>query len=157
MAEKYNVSTAQLLLRYSSQKGYTPIVKAMSPRNLYANIEAENLVISEKDMAVLDSWDEGIEGSLCMSFHIHSHLSAERHSSVADESDWDVRAHNVAVSLRSSCAEGLYVITVLIFNQILTPLREATMRQADFVMLKLFSLGLNGCNCILKHKSVLAQ
>lgn len=68
-----------------------------------------------------------------------------------------MRAHHVAVSLRSSCVEGLYVITVLIFNKILTPLREATMRQADFVMLKLFSLGLNGCNYILKHKSVLAQ
>lgn len=66
MADKYNMSTAQLLLRYSLQKGYTPIVKATSPRHLYANIEAENFVISEKDMALLDSWNQGIDGSLCM-------------------------------------------------------------------------------------------
>lgn len=60
------MSTTQLLLRYSLQKGFTPIVKSTSPKHLYANIEAENMSIPEEDMAVLDSWDEGIEGSLCM-------------------------------------------------------------------------------------------
>ncbi|KAH8719306.1 putative aldo-keto reductase [Phaeosphaeriaceae sp. PMI808] len=64
MAVKNNMSTAQLLLRYSLQKGYMPIVKAKNPRYLYANIKVENLVISEKEMAVLDSWDKGIEGAL---------------------------------------------------------------------------------------------
>ncbi|KAJ4295066.1 hypothetical protein N0V90_007074 [Kalmusia sp. IMI 367209] len=64
MANKYKMSTAQLLLSYSSQKGYAPIVKAANPGHLVANLEAESIMISEKDMAVLDSWDEGIKGSL---------------------------------------------------------------------------------------------
>jgi diketogulonate reductase-like aldo/keto reductase len=74
MEEKYNISTAQLLLHYSMRKGYTPIVKATSPRHLCANIEVENLVISDKDIAILDSWDKGVKGSLCMPFQIYSNL-----------------------------------------------------------------------------------
>jgi len=66
------MSTAQLLVRYSLQKGYTPVVKATSPEHLSDNIEAEAHAISEEDMRILDSWDRGVKGSLCMWFRIHS-------------------------------------------------------------------------------------
>ncbi len=66
MAETHNVSTAQLLLRWSLQKGYTPIVKATSQMHLQKNLKANEFVISDDDMEVLDSWDKGVERSLRM-------------------------------------------------------------------------------------------
>jgi len=124
MGEKYNISTAQLLLRYSLQKGYTPIVKATSPKHLYANIEAENFVVSEQDIAILDSWDKDIQGSLCMSFHIHVNLSAKRHSSVAEKFAWSMRSSHIAIRLRLICAEYIHVIIVLSFNRIMNLLSD---------------------------------
>jgi diketogulonate reductase-like aldo/keto reductase len=66
LAQKYKTSTVQLLLRYSLQKGYTPVVKATSSSHLYANMEAGNVVILEEDMNVLDCWDKDTDGSLCL-------------------------------------------------------------------------------------------
>lgn len=80
LVQKYEMSTAQqLLLRYSLQKGYTPIVKATNPSHLISNTEAENLVILEEDMAVLDSWDMGIAGSLCMLSSMYPSFLLIRH------------------------------------------------------------------------------
>jgi diketogulonate reductase-like aldo/keto reductase len=68
MAQRYQLSPAQLLLVYSLQKGYTPIVRATRLEHLHANLKAENIVILEQDMSVLDSWDKGAKGSICKSF-----------------------------------------------------------------------------------------
>ena len=95
------MSTAQILIRYSLQKGYTPIVKATSRGHLYANKEVENLVISEQDMEVLDSWDKGTKGSLCMSFHTHSHLSAKRYKGPPRSCKFEVVVLKTRMSLPS--------------------------------------------------------
>jgi diketogulonate reductase-like aldo/keto reductase len=64
LASKYNASTALILLCYSLRKGYTPIVKAENPQHLVSNLEAEKLCITDEDLALMDSWDKGNEGSL---------------------------------------------------------------------------------------------
>ena len=38
-----------------------------------------------EDIAVMNSWDKGKDGSLCMACHICFCTPADRHSSVADE------------------------------------------------------------------------
>jgi diketogulonate reductase-like aldo/keto reductase len=64
LANKYNASTASILLCYSLRKGYVPIVKAENPQHLVLNLEAEKLCITEEDLALMDSWNKGNEGSL---------------------------------------------------------------------------------------------
>ena len=66
MAARYDASTAQVLLRYSLQKGYMPVVKATDYSHLLSNRKAERFVLSEEDMSMLDSKHKGIEGSICM-------------------------------------------------------------------------------------------
>jgi hypothetical protein len=129
MAEKYKLSTAQLLLRYSLQKGYTPIVKATGAGHLYGNRQAENLVVSEPDIAALDSWDDGVRGSLCMSFQIHRpYLPAETHnSSLAEESDRGMSASHFALGLRlSSLNTPCQYRVICSYSKSQFPLREAT-------------------------------
>ncbi|KAH7355971.1 aldo-keto reductase [Pyrenochaeta sp. MPI-SDFR-AT-0127] len=64
LANKYNTSTAVILLCYSLRKGYVPIVRAENPQHLVSNLEAEKLCITDEDLALMDSWDKGNEGSL---------------------------------------------------------------------------------------------
>lgn len=57
-----------MLVRYSLQKGWTPIVGARDPAHLKANAEAEtdeNFEIEEKDLEEMDGWDRGREGAVC--------------------------------------------------------------------------------------------
>ncbi|KAJ4985133.1 alcohol dehydrogenase [Stagonosporopsis vannaccii] len=64
IALKNNVSTAQVLLRYSLQKGYLPVVKATSVDHLQMNIKVDDFLLSDEDMMALDSRDEGLQGAL---------------------------------------------------------------------------------------------
>ena len=64
LAKKYNVSTAVILLCYSLRKGYVPVVKAENPQHLVSNLEAEKLCITDKDLALMDSWNKGNDRSL---------------------------------------------------------------------------------------------
>lgn len=64
LAAKYTCSPAQLLLAYSLQKGYMPIVKASSPAHMLSNYRAADVRISSEDIGTMDSWDEGAEGSI---------------------------------------------------------------------------------------------
>lgn len=66
LANKYNKSTAQILIRYSLQKVWTPIVKSTSLAHLHANSQVDDFTISKDDMKLLDSWDKKMEGSICM-------------------------------------------------------------------------------------------
>jgi diketogulonate reductase-like aldo/keto reductase len=66
MAARYDISTAQVLLRYSLQKGYVPVIKATNLNHLLSNKRAECFVLSEEDMLMLDSKHRGIEGAICM-------------------------------------------------------------------------------------------
>jgi diketogulonate reductase-like aldo/keto reductase len=55
-----------MLIRYSLQKGWTPVVGARDPAHLAANAgaEAEGFEIEEEDMVEMDGWDRGSEGAV---------------------------------------------------------------------------------------------
>lgn len=52
MAEKYNVSVAQLSIRYILQLGLLPLPKSTNPRHIKANTEVD-FVITKEDMGLL--------------------------------------------------------------------------------------------------------
>ncbi len=52
MAEKYDVSVAQLAIRYCIELGLLPLPKTVSPKNMKTNADVD-FVISAKDMEVL--------------------------------------------------------------------------------------------------------
>ena len=70
LAKKYKTSTAVILLCYSLQKGYSPVVRAQNPDHLLANLEAESICLTKEDLASMDEWDIGAEGSLCRYCHV---------------------------------------------------------------------------------------
>jgi diketogulonate reductase-like aldo/keto reductase len=85
LANKYNASTAQMLLSYSLRKGFTPVVKAENHQHLLSNLEAESLDIADEDVALMDLWDKGNEGSIGTYLGAHRrHKANEVHSTVAD-------------------------------------------------------------------------
>ena len=54
MAEKYNKSLAQIVLRWSIQKGFLPIPKSVTPKRIEENLNIFDFEITEEDMAILD-------------------------------------------------------------------------------------------------------
>lgn len=58
LSEKYNKSQAQILIRWSLQKGYIVLPKSSTPERIRENIDVYNFNISDDDMQKLDSLDE---------------------------------------------------------------------------------------------------
>ena len=54
MAERNGKSVAQVALRWSLQKGFLPLPKSVTPKNIEANLDIFDFDLSEDDMAVLD-------------------------------------------------------------------------------------------------------
>ena len=54
MAKKYNKSLAQIVLRWSIQKGFLPIPKSVTPKRIEENLNIFDFEITEEDMAILD-------------------------------------------------------------------------------------------------------
>lgn len=69
LAKRYGASPAQVLLRYSQQNGCVPVVKATSMQHLRDNAEIERFKITPEDMKMMQSWDEGLGGSICTKMH----------------------------------------------------------------------------------------
>ncbi|MBD3663711.1 aldo/keto reductase [Sulfitobacter aestuariivivens] len=59
MAEKYNVSEAQLLLRWGVQSGYAVLPKSLNPERMRQNIDLFSFAIDEADMAQMATMDRG--------------------------------------------------------------------------------------------------
>lgn len=55
IASKYNVSTAQLCLRYVLQHSYLPLVKSVTPARIEENMKIFDFEISAEDMAFIDA------------------------------------------------------------------------------------------------------
>ncbi|KAL1715888.1 NADP-dependent oxidoreductase domain-containing protein [Schizophyllum commune] len=60
VAKKYNKSPAQVLLRYSVQKGYVPLPKTVSKERMVSNSDIFDFELSEIEMADFDGLDEGL-------------------------------------------------------------------------------------------------
>ncbi|MBR4026098.1 MAG: aldo/keto reductase [Lachnospiraceae bacterium] len=55
LAEKYNCTTAQLILRWNTQQGITVIPKSKNPTRISENIDIFDITISEEDITLLNS------------------------------------------------------------------------------------------------------
>lgn len=60
LSHKYNKKPAQILLRYSLQKGYVPLPKSASKQRIIENSQIFDFQISEDDVSSLDNLDEGL-------------------------------------------------------------------------------------------------
>lgn len=56
LADKYSKSIAQVLLRYSIDKGYIPLTKSVSAARIQENFKIFDFELSEEDLTVLDNW-----------------------------------------------------------------------------------------------------
>lgn len=59
IAEKYNKTTAQVMLRYGIQRGMPVIPKTVHKNRMKENLEVFDFVLSDEDMAAVSSLDEG--------------------------------------------------------------------------------------------------
>jgi hypothetical protein len=64
LADKYERTTAQILIRYSLQKGWVPLPKSDNPGRIWENVEVFEFEIEEEDMEMLDGLDEGGRGAV---------------------------------------------------------------------------------------------
>ncbi len=59
IAEKYNKSPAQIILRWNIQKDYIAIPKSIHPNRILENADLFDFSLEEKDIAVLDQMNQG--------------------------------------------------------------------------------------------------
>jgi diketogulonate reductase-like aldo/keto reductase len=64
IAKNYGKITSQILIRYSLQKGWMPVLKATKPEHLSTNADVSNFTLATEDMHLLDSWDERDNGAI---------------------------------------------------------------------------------------------
>jgi len=60
LSGKYNCTPAQLLVRWSLQKGYVPLPKSVKKERIRENADVGGFEIEEGDMRTLDGCDEGL-------------------------------------------------------------------------------------------------
>lgn len=58
LSAKYNVSPAQLLVRWSLQKGYVPLPKSVHKERIITNTQVDDFTIEAADIETMDSLDE---------------------------------------------------------------------------------------------------
>ena len=64
MSKKYEKTTAQVLIRYSLQKGWVSLPKSDTPSRISANADVYEFNLTDEDMNVLDSLDQGPHGAI---------------------------------------------------------------------------------------------
>ena len=55
LAGKYNVTPAQVCIRFCIQEGVMPLPKASSPERMRENLECMNFVMSEEDISRIEN------------------------------------------------------------------------------------------------------
>ncbi|KAJ7594328.1 NADP-dependent oxidoreductase domain-containing protein [Mycena floridula] len=64
LAEKYNRDPAQILLRWSLQKGFVPLPKSVQNARIESNTNLYDFSLTQEDMESLDALDRGKEGAI---------------------------------------------------------------------------------------------
>lgn len=64
LAKKYEKSPAQVLIRYSLQKGWVPLPKSVHADRIVENTQIYDFELSKKDMSILDGLQEDAEVEL---------------------------------------------------------------------------------------------
>ena len=65
MAQKYNCTVPQILLKWSLQHGWGIIPKSINPSRIRENIDLNRFKISEKDIEILDNFNEKVSFKKC--------------------------------------------------------------------------------------------
>lgn len=55
LADKYGVSEAQILIRWSLQKGYVPLPKSVTPERIKSNADVYGFALTEEEVAELQT------------------------------------------------------------------------------------------------------
>jgi len=64
LAEKYNRDPAQVLIRWSLQRGFIPLPKSATPARIRSNAAVYDFDLTPEDVAQLDALDRGQEGAI---------------------------------------------------------------------------------------------
>lgn len=64
LSQKHGKDIGQVLVRWSLQKGYSPLPKSSQPHRVKSNADLYNFTLSGEDMEALDALDEGDNGAL---------------------------------------------------------------------------------------------
>lgn len=64
IASKYDKDPAQILLRWSLQRGFVPLPKSSQPARIHSNAALFDFALAEEDMVRLDSLDRGKAGAI---------------------------------------------------------------------------------------------
>ena len=64
IAEKHGVTDAQVLVRWSLQRGFVPLPKSDTPSRIEKNADLYGFELDGDDMAQLDGLDQAAEGAL---------------------------------------------------------------------------------------------
>ncbi|KAG9095046.1 hypothetical protein FRC06_010183 [Ceratobasidium sp. 370] len=64
LSEKHATSPAQVLIRWSLQKGYVPLPKSTHEERIASNADVYGFELSAQDMASLDALDQGSKGAI---------------------------------------------------------------------------------------------
>ncbi|KAL9064767.1 MAG: hypothetical protein Q9161_008656 [Pseudevernia consocians] len=64
MSKKHDKTTAQILIRYSLQKGWVSLPKSDTPSRIEANVDVYGFSLTDEDMKTLDSLDQGAKGAI---------------------------------------------------------------------------------------------
>lgn len=66
IADKHKKTTAQVLVRWSLQRGFICLPKSDTPSRIEANVDLYGFELSKEDMQALDDLDQGAKGSIVM-------------------------------------------------------------------------------------------
>lgn len=64
MSKKHDKTTAQVLIRYSLQKGWVSLPKSDTPSRIEGNADVYGFSLTDEDMKTLDSLDQGTKGAI---------------------------------------------------------------------------------------------
>ncbi|KAH9840558.1 NADP-dependent oxidoreductase domain-containing protein [Rhodofomes roseus] len=64
VAQKYNKDVAQVLVRWSLQRGFSPLPKSSQPARVVSNADLYDFEISAEDLAKIDALDQGKKGAI---------------------------------------------------------------------------------------------
>ncbi|EJU03846.1 Aldo/keto reductase [Dacryopinax primogenitus] len=64
IAKTHNKEPAQVLIRWSLQKGYSPLPKSATPSRVASNADVYSFSLSEEEMAKLDAQDKAEKGAV---------------------------------------------------------------------------------------------
>lgn len=66
IAASHGITTAQVLVRWSLQKGFVPLPKSDNPERIAKNAKVFDFTLTDEDMQRLDGLDQGKAGSLVL-------------------------------------------------------------------------------------------